>query len=1219
MPSPPPKPDRTIDLPAGAGTETLDLSDTAAEKSPVGHPPGADHATLDLPADATADRPAQATLLLPDPAAETPRPSTSSRSATLPDKVGRFVIEDELGEGGFGVVYKATDPVLDRTVALKVAKPEMVNSPDKVERFLREAKTAANLRHPNIVPVFDSGQDVGRYFIASAYIAGQTLESLVETAHGPVDLRRAAEVIRKVAEALAYAHGKGVVHRDVKPANTMVDATGEPMVMDFGIAAREGDAKLTSDGGGIGTPAFMAPEQATGAGIAASDQYSLGCTLFQLITGETVFSGSPMQQVFLHQTETPRPPSRVNPAVPRDLERIVLKCLAKLPKGRYHSCGELAEDLRRWLAGEAVVARPPGPIERSWKWVRRNPILAGSLALAFIAMVVGTSVSVVQRDAAVQAKTKIEASYRALVQSDVKIEEALADAHRSATEADDFANDLRGLRAKLGPAYPTPEELRAWRANEPFQPVGPPSDTWVRHVSDDLTLGNVPEALKELGEGGVDRTDPRWHILVRLADTSLFAMYGHTGVVRAVALSPDGKTVFSGSDDMTARAWDARTGVPLREFAGHTGKVTSIAVSPDGHQLLTGSADKTARIWDLETGRIMRELKGHTAGITSVAFVNQNQVVTASDDSTARVWDAKTGDTLHTLRGHSDRVTGVATLPDGINVVTASADSTARMWDVKTGKSGRELIGHTAGLTSVAASPDGRTIVTGADDKSVRVWDAGTGKIVRDLSIGETEVLGVAVSPDGSTIAAACTDASVRLWDTASGQVSGRWTGHTDYVSGVAFGPTGFQIYTAGYDQTLRVWDATPGSEAALARLTVAAVNAALGRLRLSQWITPRLTNIEAPSQPLPLVLGGHAGVITTFAISQNEKIAATGSKDNTVRVWDVETGRLAGLIRCPNEEITCLTVTADGSHVVIWSTPSQEKRNGRVWDVKTQTLTRLLPGPNGADYELAATPDASLVATAGRLELWDITTGQMRFHVDNKGGHGVRAVAITPDGSRVVTGNGFGPPEELGGEHYASVYETEKGNCLHVLTGHTGWVQAVAITADGRRVVTGSWDKTVRVWDGRTGNQLRIFHVPEIVVEVRVTDDGDSVVATLKSGREMAWNGGARAPSPPTDKRWRAVVTASRVLLYPVGLKPDEVAARLAETRPSPNAHRSQVAALASVGNEYGAMVQRSLAHRAYATLAIERGDWIVAYWELVSAELLKPHATDVRNPSAP
>jgi eukaryotic-like serine/threonine-protein kinase len=376
----------TLELPAANGTEAVHSAESS-ETDPVLSPPQ----TLPLPAEP--DKGTQTHIDVSN--AGEPATCADITAGTVPPvQIGRFLIRQQLGEGAFGVVYLAYDPHLDREVALKVAKATQLATPQRIERFLREAKSAAHLRHPHIVPLFETGRDGPAYYIASAFIHGEALGKVIATKR--LDVRVAAQLVRTLAEALAYAHGEGIVHRDIKPANIMLDDKGEPILMDFGLAARQTELsgeeeRLTQVGTVMGTPLYMAPEQAAGdldrIGP-ASDQYSLGCTLYELLAGQTPFAGPHHVVLLNHMHVEPPSPRKYVPRLPRDLETICLKCLQKDPARRYAGCQELADDLGRYLRGELILARRASLLERGWKWARRHPT-AAALLLVFVLGLLG--------------------------------------------------------------------------------------------------------------------------------------------------------------------------------------------------------------------------------------------------------------------------------------------------------------------------------------------------------------------------------------------------------------------------------------------------------------------------------------------------------------------------------------------------------------------------------------------------------------------------------------------------------------------------------------------------------------------------------------------------------------------------------------------------------------------------------------------------------------
>jgi serine/threonine protein kinase len=305
----------------------------------------------------------------------------------LPRRLGKFELLEELGVGSFGHVFRARDTELGRTVAIKLLRAGGLASRDELDRFLREARSAAQLQHPGLVAVYETGQtEGGLIYLVEEFVPGETLAARL--AAGGFDFRQAAELIAAVADALDHAHRHGVIHRDVKPSNIQLDAEGRPHLMDFGLAKRDSDeSPMTLDGEMLGTPAYVSPEQARGESNRVdgrTDVYSLGVILYELLTGERPFRGN--RQMLLLQVlhDEPRAPRQLNDRVPRDLETICLKAMAKTPARRYAAAQELADDLRRFLRGETIRARPVGRLERFGRWCLRNPVAAGLLlALAF--------------------------------------------------------------------------------------------------------------------------------------------------------------------------------------------------------------------------------------------------------------------------------------------------------------------------------------------------------------------------------------------------------------------------------------------------------------------------------------------------------------------------------------------------------------------------------------------------------------------------------------------------------------------------------------------------------------------------------------------------------------------------------------------------------------------------------------------------------------------
>jgi WD40 repeat protein/serine/threonine protein kinase len=1071
-------------------------------------------------------------------------------------RLGPYRVLALLGAGGMGVVFRAEDPQLKRLVALKAMRPTLAASASAKQRFLREAQTAAAIKHDHIVTIHQVGEDRGAPFLAMEFLEGESLEDRL---HREKKLPL-AEVLRiggEIAAGLQAAHERGLIHRDIKPGNIWLEdrghkrpacgpggepasgplaaTSGRVKILDFGLArATDSDANLTQEGAIVGTPAYMAPEQALGQKVDhRCDLFSLGCVLYRMATGRAPFTGSnTVSTLMAVSTENPRPPHEIDATVPRELSDLILRLLAKKPADRPASATEVVEALagqrsriRQNAGGSERADVPKATLRRRKLWAASLVALLALAALGWflaptvVRIVTNTGELVIETDdpnlevtikdgrVAVYDKVKDRRFVLKAGEYDVSVREEgdggvrFATKRFSITRAGketfharlELAKAVKPGEAKVEAAGvvipPEPLELKPGEALSPYVLVGKPAP------------------IKGLRSWTLETRAPR----------SQFAI---------ASLNSDAKLLALACIDGSIRIEEFPSGRLRRVLPGHSASVVLLwtcfapmAWSPDGKILAAGGKDRLIRLWDVPSGRLLRTLRGHTTPVLCVAWSPDGKWLTSSEqkpDSPVRFWDVRSGAEIRVLQF----------LP-GETVCQLS-------WSPK----GDRL----AGVGAVSGAGNSNT---------VRLWNAGSGEVAGAIAVPKEHILRFAWSPDGKLLATV--GSTLRIWDC----VSAKWTRvskeATNDVSGtraVAWSPDGQWVAASSDRSPLWVENTKSGKVRWRANTFVGPAIHAL------QW-TPDSKNLVSSQIHLAQVWDARVGLSTreirpntsliTAAWSPDGKSLAVGTRSEQapVRLWQPDSGKSLKTLPGPRVQITYLDWSSDGNRLaavvgensylwglqpdkLLWSLPQLHSYVGqpmaishdnkrvaicgpkgkvRILDSTAGKLLQTLEGPAGsAPYTVAWSPDDKQIASFVKCQesacIWDSTSGKLLRSLKTPG---ATNVCWSPTGEEIIT---FG----LGEDFPDTVLNADTGNVVRTLEAKShGWVVAHAWSPDGKKLIAAlgeSGGGGVPIWDFATGKLERtlIGHAWDLT-SASWSADGRTIMTAGWDGQVRFWD----------------------------------------------------------------------------------------------------------------
>jgi WD40 repeat protein/predicted Ser/Thr protein kinase len=957
---------------------------------------------------------------------------------------GDYELAEEIARGGMGVVFKAQQKSLNRTVAVKMILSGHFASEKAVQRFRAEAAAAASLQHPNIVAIHEIGEHEGRHFFSMDYVEGKSLADLVRDR--PLSPQQAARYLKIIAEAIQYAHEHAILHRDLKPSNVLIDQFDQPRITDFGLAKQLANSEpgapnsdLTLSGQVLGSPNFMPPEQALGrhARIGPhSDVYSLGAMLYHLLTGRPPFQGVTAQDVLLQvQNMEPVSPRRLNPGVPVDLETVCLKCLEKEPSRRYGTAKELADELGRYSSGNPILARPVGRFTRATRWCRRYPMVA-SLAAAVILLLgtvaVGSSIAAARLKRAERTATqKLWESYLA---------QARAERFRPKAGRRAAALETIVKAARIQPSLELRNEAIASLAVSDLQEAGSwqvSGDYRVDAVRFDATLTTYAEITAE-GDVRVCRAEngdtvallptrsltPTW-IFTFSPDARYLGMQTRRGGnsvwdisraqmvmsnmpnLSAMQFAPHDPVAAYANADGSITLRDLVSGARVQKLTNSIGEKQAIAFHPGGHRLACFNADRRGvEIFDLTTGKVWLTLPVPDECVVLEWNGDGSLLAAGTASGAVHVWNGATGEGVSVFEGHDSRVVSLAFAHSGDLLASASWDGTTRFWSALSGK---QLLDYPGSGYFLSFSPDDRRLGPVTSTKRFAILELSRSAAYRQYTRGVSGDKGrtLAVSPNGRWLATTVRDGA-HIWDAHVGRHLGMLPFADSRAAVIT--PDGKSVIVSGLGGVRR-WPVeivadelrlgTPQILRAGGRPMFAASISADGRLlAVGDGTLPGARVIDLNDGTTKFRLGPHTRT-ESVAISPDGRWVATGPWNvKGVKVWEAATSN-----------VVCEIPTASGSLVLFspngrWLVVSSDEF--QLWETQHWRRGPPVPAdkPNYAVGAMAFSPDSKLLAVveAGtRVRLLDCESMNVLAALEPPNGFVLMSLCFSADGRELL------------------------------------------------------------------------------------------------------------------------------------------------------------------------------------------------------------------------